>query len=446
MKKSNLLHDDIYELMKKLSIPSMMSMFMTTALNVTDTYFAGNYADAALSALGASDRLFFLIIGTLFGFSSATTALVGNSLGRSKVWLAKKYIYNSIFSITVLSLLLGSFGLLSSNFFLSLFSQDLEFLNFGVGYINVIFMGTIFIALQTIFNSILVAEGDTKSGRNAMFISFLANIVFDYLLVPRYGTVGLAFATIFVQLISSVYLGYKVQQSNIVNLFSFREFAPSFRLIKQIFEQAIYSSLNMILMATGGLLQIYYASSYGENAIASYGAGMRVEQLCLTPVLSINAAVLTIVARNYGARKYDRVREAVNAGLKIALFLSIIGFVILTVFGKTILEQFNGNTEIIEMSYKYVFVASFSIFAYGSLFIGVATLQGLKQPKFIFPISFYRQILAPITIFTLVVFYFKMEMEYMFYSLGFIVWSSAIIMYLYVKNTMNKVLVKKVVR
>ena len=157
----------------------------------------------------------------------------------------------------------------------------------------------------------LNAQGDTKSYRNFLIIGFFMNLVLDPLLIfgwfglPQLGTIGVALATVIIQIFGTLYMIYRLKKSPIFELQSFKNAPFKFEVIVQLFNQGFPASLNMMTIALGVFVINFYVLKYaGSTTIAAYGAAMRVEQLILLPALGLNIATLTLVGQNFGAKKF----------------------------------------------------------------------------------------------------------------------------------------------
>ncbi len=139
--------------------------------------------------------------------------------------------------------------------------------------------------------------------------------------------------------------------------------------------------MNMLIMAFGSIILMYFVSLYGVKAVAGYGIGFRVEQLMLLPALGLSSAVLSIVSNNFGAKKYDRVQETLNKALKYGFYISTFGITFLYIFGKLIIQQFDNDLEVISYGYDYILVEVWIFYAYVILFICVSTLQAIKNQR-----------------------------------------------------------------
>lgn len=435
---------DIPTLLKQLAIPASIGMFFNTMYNVVDTFYAGLISTQAVSALTLSFMVFFLIIGLGYGFSSAITAILGNSFGKKREKLASIYAHKGIVFIPFIGFILFIIGYIFAPSMFILLGAKEEYLQDAITYINPILFGTIFFMFNFSLNAVLVALGDTKTYRNTLIFGFFANLIlnplfmFGFLFIPAMGLSGIAVATVLIQIINMIYLFYKVYKTRVIHFEKLSYFLPDFRVYKLFLSQGIPSSLNMLIMSIGSVILTYFVAQYGLMAVAGYGIAYRVEQLMLLPTLGLSTAVLTIISNNYGAKKYDRVLETLKVAMKYGFILSTIGIITLTILGKTLIALFDSNEIVVDFGITYLLVEIWIFYAYVVLFICVSTLQAIKKPKMILYIALYRQIVAKLIIAYLIVKIFELDFVYLWIGILIMIYSAAFFAYFYTKNLLKK--------
>ena len=413
--------------------------------NVVDTFYAGLISTQAIAALSLSFMIFFLIIGFGYGLSSAITALLGNAFGKKRYKLASIYAHKGLLFVPIVGIFLSIIGYFASPALFVLLGASDEYLQTSIDYINPILFGTVFFMFNFSLNSILVAQGDTKTYRNTLIFGFFANLalnplfIYGFLFIPAMGIKGIAIATVLIQVINMFYMFYKVLQTKIIHFEKVEYFLPNLRVYKLFLNQGLPISLSMLTMAFGSLILTYFVSHYGMQAVAGYGIGYRVEQLMLLPALGLNTAVLTLVSNNFGAKKYDRVIEVLKTSLKYGFIISTVGIIILTVLGRFIISLFDSNEIVVNFGVDYLLVEIWIFYAYVALFICVSTLQGIKQPKMILYIALYRQIVAKLIIAYVIVKYFELDFIYLWFGILFMIYSAAIFAYFYTNSLLKKV-------
>ena len=444
MKKNELLTKDINSLIKQIAIPSSIGMFFNTMYNVVDTFYVGMISTIAITALSYSFIVFFMILSISFGLSSSITAHVGNSLGKHKHKLAQIFVTNGITFIAIISTILCFIGFIFLPDIFSLLGAKDEALKLALEYTNIILIGVVPMLIGLGANAALIAKGDTKSYRNTLVFGFFLNLIlnplfiYGYGIVPAFGFAGVAYATIFIQFITFLYIVFKLYKTDLFNFKTPKMFLPDIRIYKKLFTQALPMSLNMFMMSLGTMLIMYFVSFYGYKTVAAFGIGYRVEQIILLPMLGLNTAVSAIVANNYGAKNFDRISEVIHKALKYGYIMSTMGIVFLFFFGKLIIMAFDNDVQVIETAYTYVMIESIIFFAFITIFIANSTLQGIKQPFIIPYVSLYRQIIMPFIFLYIAVVYFECSVTTAWILIGIIIYSAAIWIYFYMKKKLKE--------
>ena len=443
-KNQQLLTQDIPSLIKQLAIPASTGMFFNTMYNVVDTFYAGLISTQAIAALSLSFMIFFLIIGTGYGFSSAITALIGNAFGKKREKLSMIYAHKGIVFVPFVGLLIALVGFVFIEDIFMLLGASQGYLQDALDYVYTILLGVVFFMANFALNAILMAVGDTKSYRNTLIFGFFANIalnplfIYGFLFIPALGIKGIALATVLIQCINMFYLFNKVLKTKLIHFERLDYFLPHKKLYMNILRQGLPASLNMLAMAIGSLLIVYFVSHYGMYAVAGYGIGFRVEQLMLLPALGLSTAVLTLVSNNYGAKQYERVKETLYCALKYGFYICLFGIGFLYLWGELIIRQFDDDTQVIHYAIEYLLIEVWIFFAFLILFICVATLQGIKQPKMIFYVALYRQIIAKFLVGYLIVSYFNLDIFWFWLGLLLMIYSAALFLFFYTINRLKQ--------
>ncbi len=393
--------DPIWYLLKKVTIPASVGSLFQTFYNLVDTWFAGKISPEAISAIAKSFPLYFIIIAIGVGVGASTNSLIGNSIGSKKVKVASLYVSQSIIFAVFISILVTLFGLNTSDFFLSVMGSNAESIALTREYLDIIFYGTIIVMVQISLNGTLNAQGDTKSYRNVLIVSFFLNIflnplfIFGYGFVPAFGISGLAIATVISQLLGLIYLIYKVNTCALKKYLTLECYIPKFKLIHELATQAFPIMFSMLFIGIGIFNILYFIGKFGDLATAGYGAALRIEQVFLLPVIGLNTAVLSIGGQNFGAKKIDRIKELYSKALLFgSTFMSVAGVIIYTnsIF---LVSLFTDDPVAIKHGSIYLQIAALIGPVYPVFFISSAIFQAIKKPIYSLYMSILRLTAIP---------------------------------------------------
>lgn len=452
--KKALVTEPIGPLIRGLAIPVSIGFFFNTMFNVVDTKFAGLISTQALAALGLSFPIFFLIISIGSGVSTGATALIGTELGRDDDAEARRYAMQGI-SFGLLTgvglMILGP--MISPPLCRMLGATDPDYLNTALNYVDTILYGAVFFVMVYMFNATLQAQGDTRKFRNFLVAGSIVNIgldpwfIYGGLGVPEMGIAGIALATLVVQAAGAVYLGVCAYRTGIFtdengNGATWRDFIPRRRYFAEIAVQGFPSSLNYMTIALGIFVITYYISQFGPEAVAAYGVATRIEQIVLLPTIGLTVSTLTLVAQNNGAGNYDRICETVSTSLKYGATIMVLGTVVIFFFCSELMGLFTGDEVVIGHGAQYLQIAAFVLYAYVILFVNVSSLQGMRRPMFGVWVGLGRQIVAPVALFHLLVFWLDVGIIGIWWGIAGIVWVSAIFVWWYSRGFRRRVFMR----
>jgi len=427
-KNPSLTKDPIAELFIRIAIPSSVGTVFQTLYNVVDTFFAGKISPEALAAIAQTFPVFFIIIAMGVGLSIGTTALIANAIGAKEDSKASYFLAQSVILSSVFAIIITILGIIIAPYIITTISKSNLSFTYSIEYLNIIFLGSIFIFIQMSMNSSLNAIGDTKSYRNVLIFSFFLNIVlnplliFGYGIIPALGIKGIALSTIISQFIGLIYIVYKVSKTYLVNYLHPKCFIPKLKIILDLLRQSMPASFGMMMISVGIYVILYFISQFGDFALAGYGTAIRYEQIFLLPVLGLNTAVLSLTGQNFGAKNIDRVNEIYNKALIFGcIFMTICGFIIFF-SAEYAVSLFTTNKEVIYFGKTYLQITCLMEPIYPIFFISNALIQGIKRPNIVFLFTVGRMVILPFIVLWFLIFEMKFSFAYVFWGLLIINW------------------------
>ena len=401
----DLLKDNIPKLVKKLSVPAMVGSLFQTLYNVVDTFFAGKVSPEALSALSKSFPIYFIIIAASIGVTVAGSSLIGNSIGKKNENETLNYFTHINYYGIIISIIITILGLTYAEKVFLLMGSTVEVVSLGLEYTNIIYMGATLFILVVSFNSMLHAEGDTKTYRNALILSFFLNIIlnpiliFGFAFIPAMGIKGIGLATIISQLVSFIIVLVKILKNHRVKKLTKDFLLPKFIYLKNIFFQSMPISISICGYALASAIIFTYVGQSGEYAVAGYGVGTRIEQVVLLPILGINTAIISIIAQNYGANNINRIKETYFTAIKYAFIIMITAGTLVFLSANIITSFFSNDPEVIEYGKRYLKISAFVLPAYPVFFLSNGFFMALKKSENAMISNLFRNVVNPIVVF-----------------------------------------------
>ena len=434
----------IPSLVRRLAIPASVGFMFNTLFNVVDTYYGGQISTSALAAMSLTFPVFFIILSMGIGMGTGTTALISQSLGAERHNEADKYGLQAISFSIINSILLTIIGLVISPYLFIILGATSDYLDIATKYMNIILWGTIFFLINSIFNALLNARGDTKTYRNYLIVGFFLNVIFDPWFMygglgfPALGIRGIALSTVLIHSFGTVYMIFVCRKRKVFQNTALSDFIPNRKYFLALFGQGFPASLNMLTVAIGIFVITYFAGQFGKEAIAAYGIATRIEQIALLPTIGLNIAALTLAGQNMGANLPERVFESWRVNIKYGLVIIMIGIISVFLFSSQLMAAFTNDIKVIGIGIEYLHIAVLFFCAYIFLNISVSTLQGMKKPAYAIFVGAYRQFLIPIPLFFLFAIYFGWGTKGIWWGIFFANWSAAIFTYFYTRRQIHK--------
>ena len=442
----NLIKDSISSLLKKIAFPASVATLFQTLFNIVDTYFAGKISSDALSALAKSFPIYFILIAASVGVTVGGTSLIANSIGEKNRENILRYFGQTIIYGIILSILVTIVGLMFASEIFALMGSTSKVINLGLKYTDVIFSGSVIFISVVALNSLLHAEGDTKTFRNVLILSFFLNIIlnplfiFGYGPIPAMGMTGIGVATIICQIIAFLLLLKKIIKSKTIKNISLKYFYPNFTLLVKIFYQSAPISAALFMISIGNFIILAYISKFGEPAVAGYGSAARFEQILLLPVLGLNTAIISIVGQNFGAKEYLRVKQSYYQAIAYGTIIMVIAGSIIFLSADKIVSIFTNDVVVISYGTTYLKISALIFPAYPIYFISNGFFMALKKSSYAMNLNIVRNVLLPIpTIFFAI--FIGGSFKNFFWSYCLFNWIFAILLLtfvsIYIKNKLH---------
>lgn len=352
--------EKIGKLIRKFSIPCIISMLVNSLYNIVDQIFIGQ--GVGYLGNGATNVVFPLVmIGLAFSlmFGDGASAYLSLKLGEKKKKEAETGIGNGIMLSTIVSILFCAVTLIFLPQFLKIFGCTENLKSYAMAYGSIIAIGFPFSMIGTTLNSIIRADGSPKYSMFSMVAGAVLNTILDpiFIFVLHKGVEGAAIATVISQILTFILNVAYVKRFKSIKLTK-ESLKLKANVCKKIATLGISSfitqmSIVCVMTAENNLLGKYGADSkFGaEIPITVLGIVMKINQILNSIIIGIAAGSQPILGYNYGARKYDRVKKTLKIVLGSSVIISTIAFILFqTIPDKLILIFGSGDENYMEFA------------------------------------------------------------------------------------------------
>lgn len=371
MKKYNMLTDKPGRSLFFFALPMILGNLFQQFYTTVDSIIVGQFVgEDALAAVGASYSLTTVFIMIAIGGGIGASVITSQYLGAGLYRKMKTSVSTALITFLVLSLVLSVIGLLGNRAILIGLNTPGNILSDAVLYLEIYFLGLPFLFMYNILSSIFNALGNSRTPLYLLIFSSLLNIGMDLVMVQIFhlGVAGVAIATVIAQGLSAVIsfclllrlLGTYRDETNTktVNAGEGKAEADGtearkaeetdagkrklydFAMLGNMIKVAIPSMVQQSIVSIGMLLVQSVVNGFGSSVLAGYTAGMRIESICIVPMIATGNAVSTFTAQNLGAGQPERVRKGYVAGVRMVAAFAVLTCLILTVFHGPIINAF----------------------------------------------------------------------------------------------------------
>ena len=338
--------EPIGKLLVEQAVPASIGILVMSLNMIVDTIFLGRWIGAlAISALTVVIPVTFFIgaIGLAIGIGGSS--VLSRALGSGDRDKALRVFGNQITLTLLVAGSLAIAGLVFQDHLIVFFGADDSFQDMALTYYRIVLYGIVMLSLCMMGNNVIRAEGKPRFAMIAMILPAIGNIFMDYILINvlGYGMEGAAWATFISYAICFGFIAWFFMYKSELKL-SLECFWLKPGVVKEI---SGLSFVTLARQATISVLTILLNNVLIRQGdaldVASYGIISRMLMFALFPVIGVNQGFMPIAGFNYGAVKFERVREVINTSIKYGGLLAVCIFIILMLFPEFFVSLFVSN-------------------------------------------------------------------------------------------------------
>ena len=379
--------EPVGKLLLKLALPTVTAQIINMLYNIVDRIYIGHIpeiGDKALTGVGVCTPLIMIV--TAFAAFTAYGGAPGASIymGKDDYNSAEKTLGNCFVLQIIISVLLTIVLLIWNRDFLMVFGASENTIEYGVAYMNIYALGTIFVQLTLGMNAFITAQGFSKTGMLSVLIGAVANIILDPVFIFGFnmGVQGAALATIISQAMSCIWvLAFLLGKKTHLRL------QPKyFRLSRTIVLPSLALGLSTFIMqASESVISVCFNASLlkygGDVAVGAMTILTSVMQFAMLPLQGLGQGAQPIISYNYGAHNAQRVKAAFKLLLKASLAYSILLWALVMLFPQAFAAMFTNNAQLLEFTQKALRIYMACMFLFGIQIACQMTFTSLGNAK-----------------------------------------------------------------
>ena len=380
----------IPKLLFTMSLPLILSMLVQALYNIVDSVFVAQINENALTAVSLAFPIQNLMISVASGTGVGVNALLSKSLGEKEMDKVHKAANNGVLLAICSYLVFAVIGLVGSRAFFATQTTDPEILEYGVQYMTVVCVCSFGLFMQICMERLLQSTGMTLYNMISQGTGAIVNIILDPVFifgigfVPKMGVAGAAIATVTAQFLVFAVLVFRIftsgLETNVLReLHLFSRFPGKF--YKNIFRIGFPTAIQSMLYCMISMVLTRMVSAFGAAAIAVQRVGGQIESVSWNTADGFASALNAFTAQNFGAKKYDRIRQGYRISFGILTIWGLIITVAFVLLPRPISGLFFHDPESLGISVNYLTIIGFSEAFMAIELMTIGALSGLGMTK-----------------------------------------------------------------
>ncbi len=333
--------------------PILLGTFCQQLYNTADAMIVGqSLGKEALAAVGgATGTISGLVVGFFVGVASGATVILAQFYGAKKAQDASRTTHTAIALSLLCGVAMSVVGIPLGPVLLRAMDTPADVLPGATTYLQIYFLGMVPSLIYNIGAGILRAVGDSKRPLYFLIAACGVNILLDLLFVVRFrmGVAGAAWATILSQTVSAMLVLMTLRRSEDCYQLHWRQIRFHRGLMVPIIRLGLPAGLQSVMYSLSNIIIQKAINAFGTTTMAAWTAYGKLDQVYWMTISAFGIAITTFVGQNYGAGRFDRVRQAVRECLLMALGATLVLCAVLLVSGNLLYHLFSKDEEVIAL-------------------------------------------------------------------------------------------------
>ncbi|WP_338658536.1 MATE family efflux transporter [Paraclostridium sordellii] len=396
--------EKISKLLLKYSVPAILAMMVASLYNTVDRAFIGSIKDVgalAISGLGVTMPLFTILGAFCVAIAVGGSTNISIKLGEGNKEEAEKILGNTFLLELIVGIVIMVIGTIFLEDILYIFGASNDTLKYAKEYMSVILFGAWFNLPGFALNSAIRADGRPKLAANMMIVSCILNLILDPIFIFWFdmGIQGAAIGTIICQLVICIWSMYYFTRGKSNLKLKVKNIKIKFNILKPIIIMALTPffmelASGSIHLVTNRVLKVYG----GDLSIGAMAAITSICLMFLMPVFGLSQGMQTIIAYNYGAKKYDRARKALFSAIIAGTIILTLGFVLIRIYPEKFIGIFTNDDKLISLALNGIKIYSITLPIIGISILGTVYFQSIGSAKVSMVLGLLRQVIILIPV------------------------------------------------
>ena len=371
-----------------LSLPMVGGIFSVFAFNLADTYFVSQLGTGELAAMSFTFPVVMVLFGLAMGLGTGTTAVVSQAIGRGDTSGVRRLVSDSLVLAFLAVLVAAAVGIATIEPLFTLLGAGPDVLPLIGQYMEIWYLGIVFLVIPMVANAAIRATGDTKFPALMMVAATLSNLILDPILifgwlgVPALGLRGAAIATVIARAGTMVAALLILHFRERLLDFSPPSWAAVWQSWKQVGYIALPATTTNWLEPLGLGIVTRLIATYGAPAVAAWGAGSRIGAVALIPIFAFCSGLVPFVGQNWGAEQFERVKKGRTYGYIFAFCWGVLLIGVLRLVAEPVAGLFSRDAAVVREIVRYLWIIPFGFGMVGILSVTEETLNAIGKPIF----------------------------------------------------------------
>jgi len=355
--------------------PAVIGQFFLVSFAAVDTYFIGLMGSEELAAITFPMPINLLIYSMMFGLGIGISILVGDVIGKHGLKFASRVSTACLLLCSLMILMISILGFITIDPLFRLLGASESTLPHINSYMSIWYAFGLLVLMPVIGNSVLRATGDTRSPSFIMMAVGLINACLDPILIfglgpiPAMGIKGAAIATVIAWFLACISIAWILYFRDMLISRVLDDLPLMFNYWKKLIKISWPISTSNLMAPVSIAALTFLIAGYGDNAVAGFGAGNRVEFFAMSVSFAMATSLSPFMAQNIGAGNYERVKESLYACIKFTIYFQIFAVLFFAGGSHWLAQIFTSEVQVIDFAQRYLIMMPLAMAFYAVLMV-----------------------------------------------------------------------------